>query len=73
MFDYSLLRGKIKSELKTEKMFGVKMGMSSTTVTKKLNSERYFTTDEILKACDVLSISLDKIPLYFFYTNSSTQ
>ncbi len=65
VFDYSKLRGKIKEVFGTQAKFAKAMGMSTVTLSAKLNGTVQFTAPEI-KACEVLGVSVEFIPLYFF-------
>jgi transcriptional regulator with XRE-family HTH domain len=64
--DYALLIGKIKDKYQTHGQFAKKMGISKSGLSAKLNNRRDFTSDEIVKACKLLKISVADIPLYFF-------
>lgn len=60
------LRGKIREVCGTETTFADAMGMNKSTLSQKLNGKTEFSKSEIEKACDVLEISVDSIPYYFF-------
>ena len=66
MFDYSKLRGKIKEVFGTQSSFAKGMGLSSVSLSSKLNGSTNFTQVEINKACELLSIPVEFIPVYFF-------
>lgn len=66
VFDYSKLRGKIKEMFGTQAKFAKAMGMSTVTLSAKLNGTVQFTAPEMNKACEVLGVSVEFIPLYFF-------
>lgn len=66
MFDYSKLRGRIREKMKSEAAFAEAMGLSSVSISAKLNSKVPWTDIEMMKACDILDIALEFIPLYFF-------
>ena len=66
IFDYSRLLGKIKEKCDTQYEFARQMGMSRTSLSKRLNNLINFTSDEILRACKILDINDTDIPLYFF-------
>lgn len=70
-FNYSKLEGKIKECCGTQAIFAIKMGLSERTVSAKLNNKIEWKQQEILKACELLGINVEEIPL-FFYTVSST-
>ena len=65
-FDYSRLRGKIKEKFKTQADFANALNCSSATISGKLNNSVDFTQNEIAKSAEVLGLSQDEIPSYFF-------
>ena len=65
-FDYSKLRGKIREMFETQSKFAKAMGISSVSLSAKLNNTVQFTQAEINKACELLSIPTEFIPIYFF-------
>lgn len=66
MFDYSKLKGKIKEVFGTQSSFAKAMGLSSVSLSSKLNNVTNFTQIEINRACELLSIPVEFIPVYFF-------
>ena len=66
IFDYSRLRGKIKEKCDTQESFTRQMGMSRTSLSKRLNNQIDFSQDEILRACKILDIDDSGITQYFF-------
>ncbi len=66
MFDYSKVRGKIREKFSTQAEFAAAMGFSATTLSDKLNNKVEWTQKEIDKAVELLEISKDEIPIYFF-------
>ena len=66
MFDYSKLKGKIKEVFGTQSAFAKAMGLSGVSLSSKLNNLTGFTQSEINKACELLGISFEFIPIYFF-------
>ncbi len=66
MFDYSKLRGRIREKFSTEATFAEKMELSSPTLSSKLNNKVPWTDKEIMKACSLLDIPSEFIPVYFF-------
>ena len=70
-FDYSKLRGKIREIFKTQSAFAEAMGISSTSLSAKLNNNVEFSQKEIDRAVDLLKIEKEDIPAYFFYPGSS--
>lgn len=61
-----MLRGKIREVCGSELKFGDAMGWSQTTLYAKLNGQVDFKQSEILRACDILDIMMEFIPVYFF-------
>ncbi len=69
MFDYSKLRGKIKEKFKTESRFAKELGISTVSLSAKLNNKVEFSQGEMVKCCDLLEIPKEYLPV-FFYTKS---
>lgn len=67
-FNFSKLRGKIREKFSTEAAFADAMNISSPTMSGKLNSKLCWTDKEIVKACELLDIPFEFIPVYFFTT-----
>ena len=65
-FDYSKLRGKIREIFKTQSAFAEAMGMSTTSLSVKLNNNVEFSQKEIEKVVELLKIDKEEIPAYFF-------
>lgn len=65
-FDYSKLRGKIREVFGTQSKFASAMGLSNVSLSAKLNNNIAFTQSEINRACKLLSIPIEFIPIYFF-------
>ena len=65
-YDYRKLRGKIKEVCGTQDVFSEKLGIGRVSLSKRLNNQQEFSQDEILAACDILSIDREEIPTYFF-------
>lgn len=68
-FDYGKLRGKIR-EFGTQEKFAEAIGISAVTLSERLNNKSQFTQKEINKSVDVLKISAEEIPTYFFCRKS---
>ena len=64
--DYRKLRGKIKMFYDTNADFAVALGLDPATLSSKLNNKSEWTTNEIVKACELLTIPLVEAHLYFF-------
>jgi hypothetical protein len=65
-FDFSKLRGKIREKFNTESAFAEAMEMSNPTLSAKLNGKVCWTDRDIVKACGLLDIPFEFIPVYFF-------
>jgi transcriptional regulator with XRE-family HTH domain len=66
MFNYNKLRGKIKEVFNTQAAFAEAMEISSTSLSEKLNNKVEFSQKEIERAVELLQISKEEIPVYFF-------
>lgn len=64
--NYDKLRGKIREVFHTQEAFAEALGISKTSLSKKLNGSVSFTQDEMNKACELLDIPKEFIPVYFF-------
>lgn len=65
-WNYNKLRGKIKETCGTQESFAEKIGISYTSLSKRLNNQIEFTQEDIYKSCEVLNISMEQVPEYFF-------
>jgi transcriptional regulator with XRE-family HTH domain len=65
-YDYAKLNGRIIEICGTKSKFAKLMGLSERTVSLKLNNKIMFKQDEIMKASNILKISIDEIQKYFF-------
>jgi len=63
---YAKLRGKIREVFGTQEAFADAMGMSTVTLSQRLNGISEWKTGEIVKACELLGIPLEQNSLYFF-------
>lgn len=63
---YAKLRGKIREMFVTQEAFAEAMGMSTVTMSQRLNGKVEWKTNEIAKACELLKIPLEEVALYFF-------
>lgn len=68
-YSYDDLKGKIRARYKTQDNFATALGISNTTLSAKLNCKTEFTHDEIARCIDLLGLSKDNIPQYFFTEN----
>lgn len=65
-YDYNKLRGKIKEVCGTQFIFSEKLGIGRVSLSQRLNNRLEFSQDEMLRACDILGIDRQDIPIYFF-------
>ena len=63
---YSKLRGKIREVFGTQEAFAEAMGISTVTISQKLNGKVEWKTSEIVKACELLGVPLADNAEYFF-------
>jgi len=68
-YDYSALSGRIVEKCVTRKEFSRMMGISTHTISLKLNNKVQWTQNEIVKACKILQIEISDISYYFFTLN----
>jgi transcriptional regulator with XRE-family HTH domain len=68
-FSYDKLRGRIVEKYGSQTNFANALGVSTKTLSLKMNNRIYFTQAEIKKAADLLDISLKDIDAYFFTLN----
>lgn len=66
IFNFNKLRGRIKEVFGTQTVFASKMSMNEATLSNKLNNNVEFSPKEIVKACKLLKLELNKIDEYFF-------
>ena len=64
--DYRKLRGKITEVYDIHAAFAEALDIDPATLSAKLNNKSEWTTNEIVKACDLLNIPLVDAHLYFF-------
>lgn len=65
-FDYSKLRGRIIEIYGSQEAFAEKMGLSTRSLSLKMNGKTYWKQPEICKAVKLLNIKDEDILLYFF-------
>lgn len=65
-FDYSKLEGRIIEKLGTRGELARRMHLSTNTISNKLNNKLQFKQSEIDNAMQILDLSLEDIPAYFF-------
>lgn len=66
VWDYSKLRGQIKEKFGTQAAFAKAIGISTTSLSLKLNNEREFTQAEINTSVDVLGVPYSDVESLFF-------
>lgn len=59
-FDYSMLRGKIKGKFHTESAFAIELGISTVSLSKRLNNQIGFDSTEMHRSCELLGIPLEE-------------
>lgn len=69
MFDYSKLLGRIRECFGEQDVFAKAMELSEQAVSLKLQGQREWAQDEMLRCCDVLMLPYTEIPNYFFVIN----
>lgn len=65
-FDFSKLMGRIIEKYGTYTAFAETFGMKKNVLSSRLKGKTYFQPDEMLKACELLDLPLESIPLYFY-------
>lgn len=65
-WNYAKLRGRIKEIFGTQEAFAKAIGISSVSLSQRLNNALEFTQEEIFNSCEVLNIPLTDMMSYFF-------
>lgn len=65
-YDYRKLRGRIKEKFGTQSAFAGAMGLSSVSISNKLNNNVEWGQEEIEKSAMILDIAYADIHSYFF-------
>ena len=68
MTNKNLLRGRLGAMKMSLSTFAKLMGISRPTARRKIDGETLFNSKEIEKACEILEIPINEVPLYFFNT-----
>lgn len=68
MYDYSKLKGRIIEVCGTQVEFAKLMGLSVRTISHKMKQNRWWKTNEINKALEILNLTIDDVQTYFFTT-----
>ena len=71
VYDYSKLEGRIVDKFRTRENFAKSLGVTTKSISEKLNSKTIWKQPEISKAMELLSISGEDIELYFFKKKSN--
>lgn len=67
---YAKLKGKITEVFENQGAFAQAMGMDRSTLSSKLGNKTPWKDEEIVKACELLNISIEKVHEYFFCRKS---
>lgn len=70
MFDYKDLKLEIIRVFDNQNNFAIAMGMSKTALSQRLNNKIYWTTPEMVKACELLGIPLERLHEFFLKLKS---
>ncbi len=66
MYDYSKLLGIMKEQNITQETLAKSIGVSETTLNKKLNNNSQFKQDEMIAILNILGINISCISSIFF-------
>jgi hypothetical protein len=66
VYDYSKLEGRIVEKFSTRENFAKSLGVTTKSISEKLNNKTIWKQPEISKAMELLSISGKDIESYFF-------
>jgi transcriptional regulator with XRE-family HTH domain len=66
VYDYSKLRGKIRECGYTMEQFAAAIGISPSSLTRKIANTTDFTQSQVVRACSVLKIPYEDLEHYFF-------
>lgn len=65
-FEYRKLKGRIIEKYGTQGKFAEILGLTETSVSRKMNMNTSFSTDDIIKWSELLEIPKEDIGEYFF-------
>ena len=65
-YNYQKLRGRIKEICGTQQEFASKINCSERTLSHKLSGKIDWKQSEIVKAIEILELTIHDIPVYFF-------
>ena len=63
---FAKLRGRIVEKYGTQARFSEHIGLSKTSITKKMTGKSGFSQKDIIKWCEALDIDLEDSGIYFF-------
>lgn len=66
MYDYSKLLGLMREKQITQNELASRLGISETSLNKKLKGNSQFKQDEIRKILDCFDLSIEEVSSYFF-------
>lgn len=66
IFEYNKLKGKIREVAGTQENFANMIGISTVSLSLRLNNKAFWSQDEINKSCEVLAIPDTEVSAYFF-------
>lgn len=66
VYDYNKLRGLIREKYGTLQRFAEDLGIGTTTLNSRLNSETYFDQTEIERVASLLDLSKTEVDQVFF-------
>jgi transcriptional regulator with XRE-family HTH domain len=69
MYNYSKLRGRIVEIVGSQTKFAQKLGISTGSLSMKLNNKVEFSLNDVNKAMKILSIPEEEMSKYFFDTS----
>lgn len=65
-YEYNKLKGRIVERFGSQGNFASKIGLSENSVSRKLNCKIGFSQSDMVKWGDILGITQDEYPEYFF-------
>ena len=71
MYDFKMLKLKIKEVYDTQEDFAKALGMSKTSLNLRLNNGVDWKMDEVKNICTLLDIPFSDVPRYFFCPQST--
>lgn len=65
-YEYNKLRGRIVEKYGTQNKFAEALGISSNSLSKKMNCDTQFSQSDVELWCKLLDIPRDEIPSFFY-------